>query len=399
LLKLLKKHPYLLGFCLLSAAFSGPGQTYFISLYIPSLRAELGLSRSLIAALYSGATLFAAALVPLIGRSLDRFAPVRIAAVLGRVHTALGIFAAFALLRLFGQSGLSITAVTTAARSFHASRGKALGITSMGFPLAEMTFPFLAAVLIGAWGWRNTTIAVGCFVLITYLPASHWFYRRGKTEKKERNESSPKPERRNTVPWTLSDVLRNFRFYCFLSVMFIPPFMFTGVLFHQGTMFQTKGWPISALATALFCFGLFRALLALGIGPVIDRFTARTLYGVHLFFAASGLLLLALWNHPASAAAAFSCFGTTVGMGGPIRSALFAEMYGTEHLGSINGVGTSFVIFATAAAPVAFGIALDRGVAWNNLMFGGAALAAAGFLTGRIGAGTKTRPEARRFLI
>ena len=285
LLKLLKKHPYLLGFCLLSAAFSGPGQTYFISLYIPSLRAELGLSRSLIAALYSGATLFAAALVPLIGRSLDRFVPVRIAAVLGlgvaagcvllgRVHTALGIFAAFALLRLFGQSGLSIAAVTTAARSFHASRGKALGITSMGFPLAEMTFPFLAAVLIGAWGWRNTTIAVGCFVLITYLPASHWFYHRGKTEKNEGNEgseSSQKPERRSMVPWTLSDVLRNFRFYCFLSVMFVPPFMFTGVLFHQGTMFQTKGWPISALATALFCFGLFRALLALGIGPVIDR--------------------------------------------------------------------------------------------------------------------------------
>ncbi len=144
MLQLLKKHPYLLGFCILTAAFSGPGQTYFISLYIPSLRGELGMTRAEVAGIYSAATLLAAGLVPLIGRLLDRVSNRTVStimglgvvagcALLGISHTAFALFAAFAMLRLFGQSGLSITAVTTAAKSFGTSRGKALGLTSMGF--------------------------------------------------------------------------------------------------------------------------------------------------------------------------------------------------------------------------------------------------------------------------
>jgi predicted MFS family arabinose efflux permease len=237
-------------------------------------------------------------------------------------------------------------------------------------------------------GWRWTTTAVAVFVLATYIPIARWLHKRGKTERAQEDHKDETPLVEN--PWTLSEVLQNFRFYCFLAVMFVPPFMFTGVLFHQGTMFGIKGWPTTTLATALFCFGLFRAILAVGIGPVIDRLTGRTLYGIHLVFAATGLLLLAFWDHPASAAAAFSCFGTTVGMGGPIRSALFAEIYGTKHLGSINGVGTSFVIFATAAAPITFGIALDRGIHWNTLMIMGAMMAATGYVVGRVGARIKT---------
>ena len=127
MIPLLKRHPYLLGFCVLTAAFSAPGQTYFISLYVPSIREELLLSRSETAALYSGATIVASALIPLIGRLLDRFPPVRISSVMGLGVAAgcavLGfsqggatVFLAFCLLRLFGQSGMSITAVTTAAR-------------------------------------------------------------------------------------------------------------------------------------------------------------------------------------------------------------------------------------------------------------------------------------------
>ncbi len=245
-----------------------------------------------------------------------------------------------------------------------------------------MVFPFLAAGTIASWGWRNTTFAVAAFVLATYLPASRFLLARSR-EKETANSDEEKGD--DTDSWTLREVLRNPRFYCFLTVMFVPPFMFTGILFHQGTLFSAKSWPAAALPFAFFTFGLFRAILAVGIGPIIDRLTARTLYGAHLLTAMLGFGLLAQGTHPAVAAAAFALFGMTVGIGGPIRSALFAEIYGTRNLGAINGAGPSFVIFATAAAPLVFGIALDRGIAFPTLLQWGIALACGSYLVGRIG--------------
>lgn len=407
MLRLFRRHPYLIGFCLLSAAFSGPGQTYFVSIYIPALREELGLSRSLVAALYSAATLLAAALVPAVGRRLDRDSPKTVAtalgfgvaagcALLGGAQGPLGLFAAFACLRLFGQSGLAILAVTTAARSFSKSRGKALGLTSMGFPAAEMLFPFAAAVMLPAAGWRATSLAVACLVLLAYVPPARFLIARGKKESAAGENEDSRRSDASPADRTLPEVLRSPLFYCCLAVMFVPPFMFTGVLFHQGTLFKTKGWPAAALAPALFCFGLCRALLALGIGPVIDRLGARRLFGANLLAAAAGMAVLIAGESPAAAALALALFGATVGIGGPVRSALFAETFGTKHLGAINGVGTSFVVFATAAAPVAFGVALDSGTEFSRLLAHGIALALACFAAGRLGLGLTSPPAALR---
>jgi len=60
MLKLIKKYPELLSFGILTAMFSGPGQTFLVSLFIPEMKKEFGMSLTQISTLYSIATLLSA---------------------------------------------------------------------------------------------------------------------------------------------------------------------------------------------------------------------------------------------------------------------------------------------------------------------------------------------------
>ncbi|PCI39103.1 MAG: hypothetical protein COB53_03760 [Elusimicrobia bacterium] len=398
MLSLIRRYPYLLGFCILSAAASGPGQTYFISLIIPLLRADLELSRTAVAALYSIGTVLSACMVPLLGKALDR-QPLRLVsgtAVLGVVAglVTLGastgastLLAAFVLLRFFGQSGQSLQATTTAARHFSKQRGKALGITSIGWPLAEMALPFIIALLIKSLGWRYSLFAFAAIYGLTILASTQSLLMLTPTE-----AGSQRAVKQNkaTRSWTVAEVFQDWRAYLFLATTFAPPFMLTGIFFHQGTLASLKGWSSAAIPTGFFAFGLCRGLSSLAVGPIIDRLTAKALFGFQLIPSLAASLILAYGNHPLTAVAAFGLFGLTIGLGGPIRGALWAEVYGVENLGAINGFGAAWAVFSTAISPFIFGVALDGGISWEGLMLSQFALAATCLVLGRIGSRAAT---------
>ena len=72
MLQLLRQYPQLLIFGILAATFSGPGQTFLVSLFIPGMRETFQYSQTEISSLYATATLCSALILPLIGRLLDR---------------------------------------------------------------------------------------------------------------------------------------------------------------------------------------------------------------------------------------------------------------------------------------------------------------------------------------
>ncbi len=398
MLSLIRRYPYLLGFCVLSAAASGPGQTYFISLIIPRLRDDFELSRSAIGALYSIGTILSACMVPMLGKLLDR-APLRLVSaaatlgvaggliLLGSANGALALLAAFTLLRFFGQSGQSLQATTTAARLFSKTRGKALGITSLGWPLAEMTLPFVLALLIGSLEWRHGVIAFAALYAAFMLTAGQTLLALSPTGAGAQPASEPNSKIKS---WTAGEVFRDSRVYFILAVTFVPPFLNTGIFFHQGTLASIKGWSAAAIPAGFFAYGLFRGLAALSIGPIIDRLSARALFGFQLLPTILGTLILAYGFHPLTAIFGFGFIGMAVGLTGPIRGALFAEIYGVKHLGAINGFGAAWAVFATAVAPFTFGFALDCGVSWPALMFSLAALTAVSIALGRFGCRSAT---------
>ena len=54
--------------------------------------------------------------------------------------------------------------------------------------------------------------------------------------------------------------------------------------------------------------------------------------------------------------------GITVGISPVMHGALWAELYGTKHLGAIRAIDTSLMVFASALAPVTMGWLIDVGV-------------------------------------
>jgi len=94
--------------------FSGPGQTFTMSVFIDAYIRDFGWSRSLISSLYSFATLLSGLILFSVGRLVDRYGQrimmTAVAALLGLaclwnsfITGPIMLFIGFFMLRLFGQ--------------------------------------------------------------------------------------------------------------------------------------------------------------------------------------------------------------------------------------------------------------------------------------------------------
>ena len=103
-------------------------------------------------------------------------------------------------------------------------------------------------------------------------------------------------------------------------------------------------------------------------GPTVDRFgSIRTAWLPFVTFIPC-LLVLALGQSDASFWVAFGLMGFAQGMLSTIGNAVWPEAYGTRHLGAIRALASGLAIFSTAAAPMVFGSAMDRGVTIEQIL-------------------------------
>ncbi|WP_102819298.1 MFS transporter [Mesotoga sp. Brook.08.YT.4.2.5.1] len=176
----------------LGAFFSGPGQTYSVSIFINSYINGFGWSRSLVSGYYSIATLIAGFTLPLVGKAVDKFGHRKMFAV---IPTLLGLtclwmsivshpimlIVGFFFLRLLGQGSMSLLPSTLVAQWFSRHRGKALSIMGIGGVASFAFFPPANNWLIQNFGaetgWRVWSLAL--FLLM--LPVG-WFLVRDKPE-------------------------------------------------------------------------------------------------------------------------------------------------------------------------------------------------------------------------
>ncbi len=147
-----RAHPRFLAFGFVMTFASSVGQTYFIGVFGPAVRADFALSHTAWSAIYMAGTLMSAALLPWTGRQIDRLALrsytvlvclglVLAAAVMAAVPSAAWLVLAVFLLRQAGQGLASHVGTTAMARYFEADRGKAVALASLGFSVGEAVLP------------------------------------------------------------------------------------------------------------------------------------------------------------------------------------------------------------------------------------------------------------------
>lgn len=90
------------------------------------------------------------------------------------------------MLRLAGQGLSGHTAETAMARYFKLQRGKALSVSSLGYPVGEGILPVAIAGLLAITSWRMTWGIIAAAIALIFIPFI--FYVLKKTEIEHSNQ-------------------------------------------------------------------------------------------------------------------------------------------------------------------------------------------------------------------
>jgi MFS family permease len=367
--------------------FSGFGQTFLLSIYIPNFLEDFSISRTFYSTIYSGATILSGLTIIFAGKYIDRISLKTFSVFVILGLTVANLFASFAvnaitlfisvfLLRFFGQGLSSHTAMTVAGKYFHKARGKALSIAYLGFPFTEGLMPSVIVATIALVGWRNSFRFSALSVLMLLLPiVLYLLYKFKPSDIKEsfgelsKSRTAELPS--NDKMWTQREIVRGSMFYFIVPSPFIVGFVLTALFFFQSFIAGFKGWTLEWMALNITAYAISSFLFSIFAGPIIDKFTAKKVFPFVMLPLVVGLGILFFFNHPASAAFYWFFVGITAGLNSTVANALYAEVYGTLSLGSIRSLFAFVMIAGTAMGPVIYSLLLDFGLAFNtvNLIF------------------------------
>ena len=161
---------------------SGAGQSHTFSPFIPVISQDLKISSTSITTAYMIATLFAAFLLPKMGKLVDKYGPRKIliytvlllgigCMIFGAASNFLMLAIAFGFLRFFGQGSLMLGSANIITQWFDKKRGFALGLMGLGFAISMGLHPYISDFLISNYGWRMAWVILGLSTWLIMLPS------------------------------------------------------------------------------------------------------------------------------------------------------------------------------------------------------------------------------------
>lgn len=374
-LAFVRKERRLLSFAVSFTFFSSFGQTFLISLFVPYFLSAFELSNATFGSLYSAATLTSAVALPWLGQWIDRI-PLRqysmyvaigllIASLVMAVswHISM-LFVGLILLRLSGQGLSGHTAQTTMARYNDQLRGKALSISGIGYPLGEAILPSIIAGLLLLFHWRTTWAMIALVIGIFFIPVLWFLIRREKTAVDDEVIDEDKPSASDQYKLLATDT----RTWYVVPAILMPPFWVTGLFLYQVSAADQLGWSAALIASAFVAFAITRIATGLFSGPIIDRFSAQSVFPFLLIPMIVGLFVGYFFSGAWAAFVYLGLIGATMGFSSTIKSALWAEMYGTKVIGTVQSAFSSIMVFSTALSPFLVGYLLDQSVSMNSIL-------------------------------
>lgn len=389
MLKLIRSEWQLLLFGFLMTFWSSPGQTFLISLFSGELRTDLGLSDGEFAGVYSLATLLSAITMIWSGALADRvdLRKLSIAIVLGLglgcgmmsySNSIITLLVSLFLLRQLGQGLMFIVSSTAMVRYLDEHKGKASALASMGYAVAEAVMPSMLVALLLWVGWRHSWQIAGAGLVLFMVPAILYLLR-GHGQRHDDYLAQLHQPPADTVrtyrrrQWTRTEVIRDRYFYLFAPGLMSQPLMFTGFIFHQVHLVESKGWPLLGWAALFSLYAVVSVATKLVSGVLIDRYGAIRMVPLVALPMGIGLIVLANSNTLLGAAIFLVLTGITVGHQSTVSAPFWSEMYGNQHLGAIKSLGAAAMVLCTALSPIVFGWQIDIGTSMDTLAFASAA--------------------------
>ncbi len=354
-----------------------PGQTVFIAQFNAPIREAFSLSHGEFGGLYTIATLASSACLIWAGGLADRFAPRLLGLVcigflaltmlfISQVTSIVALGIALFGLRLFGQGMLSHIAMTAIARWFNRFRGRALSLAQMGMPTGEAVLPFLITIAIVAMGWRQVWLVATVVLVIVMMPLIAFLLRDPPDGKRAIAAGIVNPDGENSTKpageyWTRARVLQDPLFYMMVAGLMGPAAIGTLYIFNQAHLADIKGWDIMVFTAFFPVLSLSVVAASVISGMLVDRFGAWRIVPFLLIPEGLGTIALGVFDSIWTIPGFFIAFGMSAGMMSPVVGALWAEIYGTVHMGKIRALATSAMVLASAIGPGFAGVLIDFG--------------------------------------
>ena len=369
-LSFLRANGRLIGFGFFMNFCSSTGQTFFISLFGGELRGAFDLTHASFGTIYAVATFASAATIVWAGRLIDRLplALYATAVLTGLAAVSLLTAAVWSVatlivalygLRLFGQGLASHAAGTTMGRYFEAERGRALSVAVLGHSAGDFMLPLLVVAGLVAMGWREVWLVSG-LVLLALTPLV-FVLLKGHGARDDVLRARRAVAATSGGDSTLGMALRDPGLWLRLPALLAPSAIFTGLIFHQVHLAESKGWSLTLIAGSFTVFAVATVAATVAAGPLIDRLSARRLTPVYLAPIALSCLALVTGDAPTTAPLFLALLGLGSGFSFVLGGALWPELYGTSHLGAIKSFAGATMVFSSGVAPAAMGILFDRG--------------------------------------
>lgn len=351
------------------------GQTYFISIFSGEIRDAYGLTDGQWGGIYTVATISSACLLILFGGRADTVPLSRLALIVTSVFAVACVLMAVSssvwvllvsvfLLRFCGQGMMTHMKATAMARWFLATRGRAMAITNLGYPVGEALLPLITILIIAAIGWRATWGVAAGVIVLALIPALMWLLAQDRAPTGSNGgQGAPGLFGKH---WTRGEVLCHPLFYALTPLLLTPGFIGTVVFFHAVHVAEVKGWTLTAMAPSYMTYATASVTMGLVAGWAADRFGPARLMPIVLVPMGLGMFLIGPAETPIGWAAALALVGITQGMAAALAGTLLPTLFGTNHLGSVRSIATAIMVFATAIGPGITGWFIDQGVTYPD---------------------------------
>ncbi len=374
------------GWVIVAAAFlmnasSSPTNAVAFSFFVAPMTDDLGWSRGEMALALTFRLAIAGLTAPFIGVLVDRIGTRALGAAAGLlaglpllavafIHDLWVFYLLFAISGAsgFGGPGGQLLTTVPVAKWFHAKRGRALAIASVGLPLGAAIYIPVIQTLIDGLGWRSAWFISGVFVVALAVPISLLFMRKDPESmglRPDGVEEEP-PSLRSDLPqltrpleedWTLGEVLRNGAFWRAMGWIAL-----TGVVIQGCLIYRTSYWEDIGISSGIVAAGttldpLTVVFSGLFFGFLAERVAVRYLGFIGMCGVACSMLpLLLAQNSPIPLFAHNLTWGAFMGANLTTNNVIWPDYFGRRNLGTIRGFVFPVAVGTAALSPLFFAL-------------------------------------------
>ena len=234
-------------------------------------------------------------------------------------------------------------------------------------------FPVVLRAWVSEVGWRGAYVNLFLLEALFMAPLGFLLYREAPeryglapdgaaTDPISNDQSKDETDAEHEINWTASEALSTLTFWSFALCNFILAACGTALYFHLTNILGERGISKAGIA-AVYPFsavlGIVGRLLS---GRLLDTHSPNLMIGLGMLAEALAMLIAGLTGGSSNVVPVFFVFAMQ-SVAGALSynsvSVAFANYFGREKLGTIQGVCQACGVLGSALGPVPFGIAKD----------------------------------------